>query len=174
MLIKYKYKSGWNTNTNTNHTNTTTQPNCAWQVVWKGGKQRRRASRKLADHLVLELVEPADGNTEHKYYKRLNAGHKNSSRFIKGWMLGTHIKRRDQAFQHWKCNGNGEDGCFEALHVQHQYLIRLHCVNTLYFTVQLQVSVTKHCQYLTTLDYTTYFTEQRCKVMYVQGTSNLH
>ena len=144
MLIKYKYKSGWNTNTNR-----TTQPNCAWQVVWKGGKQRRRASRKLADHLVLE---PADGNTEHKYYKRLNAGHKNSSRFIKGWMLGTHIKRRDQAFQHWKCNGNGEDGCFEALHVQHQYLIRLHYVKPpLYFKVQLQVSVTKHCQYLTTL-----------------------
>ena len=38
-------------------------------------------------------------------------------------MRGTHGERRDQAFLHWKCNGNG-DGCFDALHVGHRLLIR--------------------------------------------------
>ena len=92
---------------------TNMQPNCAWQVPWKGAKLRRRAARKLADH---------------KYSSH--------GLFIMGWMLGTHTTRRDQAFRHWKCNGNG-DGCFDALHVWYQCLITLHYAHYIILQVTL-------------------------------------
>ena len=112
---------------------------CAWQLFWKGSKLRRRAARKLADHSVKRWVGGwcprntkgwCPWNTEGQISMLSNCPWwcpRNTEGqlflFIKGWMRGTHGERRDQAFLHWKCNGNG-DGCFDALHVGHRLLIR--------------------------------------------------